>query len=96
VYAAWGDMGGLKLRTVLHIGSRPTFGEHDRSVEAHFLSFHGDVYGKELELLFVSRLRGIKRFKSQKELILAIRKDIQKASRFLRRLPRENAVQNAR
>ncbi len=84
VYAAWGDLDGKKLKAVLHIGARPTFGENDRSVEAHFLFFQGNVYEKELELLFVARLRGIKRFKSQKELIHAIDRDIEKASRLLR------------
>lgn len=84
VYAAWGDLDGKRLKAVLHIGARPTFGEHDRSVEAHFLSFHGNVYGKELELLFVARLRGIRRFKSQNELIRAINKDIKKAAQLLR------------
>lgn len=84
VYAAWGDLGGKKVKAVVHIGARPTFGEHDRSVEAHFLNFSGNIYGKEIELLFMARLRLINRFKSQSDLIHAIDRDIQKASNLLR------------
>ena len=39
------------------IGTRPTFGVNERTVEAFVLDFDGDLYGAELRLEFVERLR---------------------------------------
>ena len=84
VYAAFGYLGGRKLKGVIHIGARPTFSESDRSLEVHFLNFTGDLYGREIELVFVARLRGIRRFQNPEALTRAIRRDSQKAARLLR------------
>lgn len=83
VYAVRGDVDGKKLKGVVHIGARPTFGERDRSVEAHFLNFNGRLYGRELELIFVKKLRPIRRFRDRDSLIRAIRRDASRALRLL-------------
>ncbi|MGH7197258.1 MAG: riboflavin biosynthesis protein RibF [Candidatus Omnitrophota bacterium] len=83
VYAVWGLLDGRTLKGVVHIGARPTFGESDKSVEVHFLNFHGALYGRELELIFVRRLRPIRRFKSREFLVRAIRRDAAQALRIL-------------
>lgn len=83
VYAAKGYLGKKQLKGVIHIGPRPTFAEKERSVEVHFFHFRGDLYGRELELIFVKRLRPIRRFKGRAELVRAIRSDIAAARRAL-------------
>ena len=80
VYAVWGELGGRCLKGMLHIGARPTYGEGERSLEVHFLDFSGDIYGKEVELIFLKRLRPIRKFDNPAELTRAIRKDISVAS----------------
>lgn len=79
VYAAWGLLGKKKLRGVIHIGERPTFGDKELSLEVHFLSFHKSIYGRAIELFFVKRLRGIRHFASAKALKKAIQKDTKEA-----------------
>lgn len=83
VYAARGVLGRLRLKGVIHIGQRPTFGEKEKSLEVHFFGFHADIYGRDLELIFVSRLRGIRRFAGPKALSKAILLDIRKARQVL-------------
>ena len=85
VYAAWGYLNGKKLKGVIHIGQRPTFKDKERSLEVHFLNFHGDIYGREVELIFVRRLRGIRKFKNPTRLAEAIQADIRRAKRIFSR-----------
>jgi riboflavin kinase / FMN adenylyltransferase len=83
VYAVRGEFGGEKLKGVVHIGCRPTFGLKEKSVEAHFFGQKRDLYGREIELFFVKKLRPIRRFKDASALGKAIKRDIHKARRAL-------------
>ncbi len=83
VYAAYGFLGKKKLRGVLHIGTRPTFGDRQKSLEIHFLGFHQRIYGRQIELIFVKKLRDIRRFKDAAELAGAITSDIRRAQKYL-------------
>lgn len=58
------------------IGLRPTF-QTGRGVliEAYVLDFDGDLYGKEIELTFVQRLRGEERFDGIDPLIAQMQRD---------------------
>ena len=72
-------------RAVLNIGTRPTLQNPDPQlrVEVHLLDFEGDLYGQELEIIFVERLRAEKKFASLTELRAQIARDIADAqSRF--------------
>ena len=83
VYAAYGYLDGQKLKAVIHIGQRPTFHDREKSLEAHFLRFHKKIYGRDVELIFVKRLRPIAMFDSPKHLASAILADISKAKKLL-------------
>ncbi len=85
VYAAWGQLDNQLLKGVIHIGQRPTFGDKERTLEVHFLNFHRNIYGREVELVFVKRLRGIHKFAGPGELIRAIRRDARRARLLLKR-----------
>ena len=85
VYAAVGRAGKRSLRSVVHIGERPTFADKEKTVEVHFPDFHGGLYGKDIELLFLGRLRGIRRFASKEHLSRQIEADIHKARKLFRR-----------
>ncbi len=83
VYAVRGRLGTKNLRGVLHIGKRPTFQDAEKSIEVHWLNRKGDLYGREIELFFVKRLRATQRFANPKALEQAIVRDIQAAVRAL-------------
>lgn len=81
VYAAHAKFGDETRRAVLNIGTRPTLGAPDPPlrVEAHLLDFDGELYGAELEVTFVEKLRDEMRFGSVEELRLQIARDIHEA-----------------
>jgi riboflavin kinase/FMN adenylyltransferase len=64
----------------VNVGVRPTF-ETGRGVlvEAYLIDFEGDLYGRNLRVAFVDRLRGEKRFPSTDELIAAMNRDVAEA-----------------
>jgi FAD synthase len=45
-------------------------------LEAHILDFQGDLYGKEIEVAVGRKIREALRFKSEKELVSQISKDL--------------------
>lgn len=91
VYAAQVEVDGVRYRTLVNIGVRPTFsGEGGRgtarpsspadeeerlTVEAHLLGFEGTLYGRVLEVEFLERLRDERRFESAEALVAQIRAD---------------------
>lgn len=76
VYAGNALVNGKKFDCLVNIGSRPTFGARDITVEAHLLHFDGDISGMDITLFLKRRLRDEKKFKSVKALIRAIKADI--------------------
>ena len=65
VYACLADTGdgAAPLPAAVNIGVRPTFDTgRGELIEAYILDFDGDLYGKQLRLDFLSRLRGERRF----------------------------------
>jgi len=70
-------------RGVMNVGVRPTLGLARPSwrVEAHLLDFQGDLYGEELELTLLAKLRGERRFASLEALRRQIALDVARARR---------------
>ncbi len=81
VYAARGLARGQTHRAVVNIGFRPTLQNPDPSlrVEAHLLDFDADLYGEELEIVFLEKLRDEFAFASTDELKAQIARDIAEA-----------------
>ncbi len=85
VYACRARIAGELLNAVTNIGIRPTFDENLEKpvVETHLLDFEGDLYGQEVEMIFVARLRDERRFEGPDQLIAQINVDIQRAREIL-------------
>lgn len=64
VYAAIVWAGGASFGAMANLGARPTFGETRRTLEAHLFDFDGDLYGAQVTLEFVERLRDVMRFET--------------------------------
>lgn len=69
-------------RAAVNIGERPTLAA-GFSIEAHVLDFSGDLYGAELRLHFVARLREERRFPGIEELKAQITRDFASARELL-------------
>lgn len=84
VYAAHAEVLGKKFRAAVNIGHRPTlqFPAPLLQVEAHLLDFDADIYGEELELTFVEKLRNEQKFPSVDALREQIARDIEAANKL--------------
>jgi riboflavin kinase/FMN adenylyltransferase len=71
------------LGGVASLGTRPTVGGVKPLLEVHLFDFAGDLYGRELEVEFVSRLRDELRFDDVDAMVVQIRKDAADARRAL-------------
>lgn len=78
VYAAFAN----GVPAAVNVGVRPTF-ETGRGVliEAYLIDHEEDLYGANLRVAFVERLRGEKRFPGVEELIVQMRADVEDARR---------------
>jgi riboflavin kinase/FMN adenylyltransferase len=68
---------------VANLGTRPMVGGVGTLLEAHLFDFDGDLYGKELEVQFVARLRDELRFESMQAMVLQMRRDAAEARALL-------------
>jgi riboflavin kinase/FMN adenylyltransferase len=65
-----------RYATAVSIGVRPTFVTgRGELIEAHLLDFEGDLYGQELRLDFLERLRGERRFETSEALVEQMHRD---------------------
>jgi riboflavin kinase/FMN adenylyltransferase len=76
VYAAFAN----GMPAAVNVGIRPTF-ETGRGVliESYVIDHNEDLYGKNLRVAFIERLRGEKRFASIEELIAQMHRDVEDA-----------------
>ena len=60
---------------MMNIGTRPTFGVHPQTLEVHILDYEGDLYGKEITVSFIKRLREERCFDNEEELKTQLEED---------------------
>jgi riboflavin kinase/FMN adenylyltransferase len=84
IYAARAKIPGLgEWTAAVSIGVRPTFVTgRGLLVEAYLLDFDGDIYGRELRLDFIDRIRGERRFESAEALIEQMHRDVEEIARL--------------
>jgi riboflavin kinase/FMN adenylyltransferase len=83
VYASWVSIDGGTFPSLTNIGTNPTFGDNRRAVEVYIVDYESDLYGREIEIEFVERLRGEKRFDSIEELKKQITEDVKRGIALL-------------
>jgi riboflavin kinase/FMN adenylyltransferase len=83
VYAGRAEWASGAAQAVVNVGVRPTFGGTGRLIEAHLLDTGPDLYGHELTVSFLARIREETRFSSVEALRVRIAEDIRLARRLL-------------
>lgn len=85
VYASKAIINGNINESVTNVGVRPTFDSQQNHlhVETHLLNFVEQIYGQEIHLEFISRLRDEQRFPNVEALVSQITKDIIDAKQIL-------------
>lgn len=84
IYVTGVKIRGKDYESVSHYGPRPTFNEDEKILEIHVFDFDEDVYGEEVEVEFLLKLRDILKFDTKEELIEQISKDILLAKEFFK------------
>jgi riboflavin kinase/FMN adenylyltransferase len=87
VYVTRAIFEGRSHQGVTNIGSRPTFENQDFAVETHLLDAAPDLYGRDLEIEFLARLRQELRFESTQALVEQVRRDVERAREFFAKMP---------
>lgn len=85
VYACRVIIGDKNWNAVTNIGVRPTFEEYPVAprIETHLLNFEGNLYGSEIEVEFLYRLRDERKFSSVKDLVDQVHLDMKTTQMLL-------------
>ena len=86
VYASLARINGKTFPSMTNIGKNPTFGANERTIESYLVDYHGDLYGTEVQLDIVARLRGEKKFASVDELKRQVAEDVRRGKTILKSL----------
>lgn len=84
VYACWFVHNGRELPAAVSVGTNPTFSGRERRVEAFVLDHEEDLYGKQVALDFVARLRGMEHFETSDSLVAQMDDDVTRTREILR------------
>ncbi len=75
VYAVYVQLDQKKLKGMMNIGTRPTFGEQHHTIEVHIFDFSETIYGRQITVEFVDKIRDERRFASAEELMRQLEDD---------------------
>ncbi|GAG06136.1 unnamed protein product, partial [marine sediment metagenome] len=85
VYATWAYIDGQAYPSMANIGKRPTFGNNERTVEVYVLDYQSNLYGHEIRIDLIDRVRDEKKFNTVQELKDQIATDIKRGRAILSR-----------
>ncbi len=96
IYAVWARIEGeTEWRPgAMSLGVRPTFDGQVRTLEVHLLDWGGDLYGRDLEVALVERLRDEERFPSVEALIVQMGRDVRRCREILGAHPPDDATRS--
>lgn len=75
VYVSDVEIKGKRYRSMTSIGKNITFGGLDLRIETHVFDFQGDIYGEEIEIFWLSKIREMEKFASVDDLISQLELD---------------------
>lgn len=84
VYIVKSSLNGKEIFGITSIGTNPTVGGHEKTIETHFLDFNGDLYDRIMTIKFLKYIRDEEDFGSIDLLKKAIEKDEQFAKMYLK------------
>jgi riboflavin kinase/FMN adenylyltransferase len=83
VYAGLAHINGKIYQSMTNVGKDPTFGAAERTIESYLIDYSGDLYGHEISVDFVARLRNEKKFSSVEELKKQVAEDVRRGKTIL-------------
>ncbi len=83
VYTSRAYIDAQAYPAMTNIGIHPTFGSNQRLVEVYIIDYEGDLYGRELAVDIIERLRGEIKFDNPEELKKQIAEDVKRGKAIL-------------
>ncbi len=83
VYLVMISFGENQFSGMMNIGNRPTISGLDQTIEIHIFDFDKDLYGKNLKVCFLKKIRNEKKFDSLTSLKSQLKKDEENCKRIL-------------
>ncbi len=83
VYAGLAHINGKTFQSMTNVGICPTFDDNQRTIEAYLVDYSGDLYGRELTVDFIAKLRDEKKFDNEDDLKAQIAEDIKRGKATL-------------
>ena len=83
VYATRAYIDKKTYKSMTNIGQNPTFGDTKRSVEVYILDYHDNLYGRELKIDIIKRLRRERKFDTAQQLEKQIAEDVKQGRAIL-------------
>ena len=80
------------LDAVIYVGSRPVYKGTRVILEVHILDFNHDIYGEQIQVEFLEKLRGEGNIESEEELIEQMQRDIKDARISLKNNPVQHST----
>lgn len=71
---------------MMNIGTNPTVGGDKQTIETYFLDFSQDLYGQELNIQMLKRIRDERKFGDVDQLIEAMNKDLEQTKTYIQQL----------
>ena len=78
VYETRVTVDGVEYKAITNYGTRPTFEDDTLVTETYLDGYHGNLYGKRLQVEFIRYLRGVERFDSAEALKEQLQADIRR------------------
>lgn len=88
VYITYCAIDGRRYESITNVGIKPTIGKYKKNVETHIFDFNQDIYGKEIRVEFILKIRDEQKFDGVNQLSAQIKKDCAAARRYHRNYPR--------
>ncbi len=89
VYAVRIHLRDEQFQGMMNIGVRPTFGNSRHTLEVHIFEFDGDLYGEEVTVEFVERIRDEIPFSDSEKLVNQLIKDKERSLEILQKEVRQ-------
>ncbi|HJH60560.1 MAG TPA: bifunctional riboflavin kinase/FAD synthetase [Bacteroidetes bacterium] len=91
VFAAYADFDDMTYPAMVYTGQRPTLDDNrPKSLEAHIINYEGDLYGKNIRLRFIDKIRDEHKFNNLQELEQQIETDEKKIREVLEAYEKNN------
>jgi riboflavin kinase/FMN adenylyltransferase len=83
VYTSWAHINGKSYESMTNVGKCPTFDSSERTIETYIIDYSGDLYGNDLYVDLVGKLRDEEKFASVAQLKSQIINDIKQGRKIL-------------